>query len=180
MPSPVGHALAGAAAAWAMGPRNAVRPEAPGAAAPRTWRTVTLVCAALAALPDIDLLTPWFHRTVTHSVGAVSLVFILATAVTGWVTPPWRARIVAACTVAYATHLALDWMGIDRYPPYGLMALWPLSHRWFISGWDVFAQTARFHLLSPETMLINLRAVAREIMILGPVAAAVVLARRFL
>src|SRR5689334_350884 len=102
MPSPVGHALAGATTAWALGPRAAVR-ASPADPDGTMWRRVALVCAALAALPDIDLLTPWFHRTVTHSIGAVYLISILAIVVTGGGRPPWRPRIVIACTAAYAS-----------------------------------------------------------------------------
>jgi hypothetical protein len=84
MPSPVGHALAGVALAR-------VSP---------TRRNVVL-CAALAAMPDVDLLLPLTHRTVTHSVTAVAATFILAAAVTGQVTRWKHATLYAA---AWASH----------------------------------------------------------------------------
>ena len=56
MPSPIGHALAGVAVAWAIDPR--------------TDRRLALTAAGLGALPDIDLLLPMPHRTITHSLGA--------------------------------------------------------------------------------------------------------------
>src|SRR5437868_5351349 len=90
MPSPFGHALGGILAAW-------TADLIPGR---RVWRTaaptetffrragngVTLLCAALAAAPDIDLVLPLQHRSVTHSVGAAAFVFIVAMAVTSQVT----------------------------------------------------------------------------------------------
>src|SRR5438876_12407124 len=99
MPSPFGHALAGAAAVWCVD-------LIPGH---REWRTappgrpffqraggmITGVCAGLAVLPDVDLLFN-AHRSVTHSVIAVSIVTIIAALVTGWVTdrPAWRIALM--------------------------------------------------------------------------------------
>src|SRR5262249_30793375 len=84
MPSPIGHALAGVAVAWSVeqfpGFRQSLRPIAP---------RLTVISAALAAAPDLDLVYPLLHRTVTHSVAAVALTSIVVMVVTGWVT---RAR----------------------------------------------------------------------------------------
>src|SRR5256885_15429968 len=81
MPSPIGHALGGVAVAWSVELvprfRESLRPISP---------RVTAICAALAAAPDLDLVYPPIHRTVTHSVGAVALIFIVSMVVTGWVT----------------------------------------------------------------------------------------------
>src|SRR5581483_9005994 len=145
MPSSVGHALGGVAAAWAAD-------LLPG---DRAWRTgppdaswfrragdgLTLACMILAALPDIDLF--WHvHRTMTHSIGAVILSGVLAAAVAAAIRRP-VARVALMCAAAYATHLVLDWVAVDHLPPYGLQALWPFSDRWFLSGWDLFRQTER-------------------------------------
>jgi len=191
MPSPIGHALAGVAVAWAIAPANPPDPAGSHAAcsppesffradaSARRWRRITWIAAALAALPDADLLTPLMHRTATHSVGAVLIVFIVSALVTGRVTRRERARLILICTAAYASHLLLDWMAIDDSPPRGIQALWPFSHAWYISGWNVFVQTARHHLLTAETIAINIRAAVREIAILAPIVAAVVLLRRW-
>jgi len=128
--------------------------------------TLVGTCATLAALPDVDLFLPGFHRTATHSVTAVLIVTIITAAVTGQVTR-WRTALV--CGAAYASHLALDWLGADRFPPYGIELFWPFSDRWYISGWDVFRQTARLHFFAPEIIRQNVRAVAQEIAILAPV-----------
>jgi membrane-bound metal-dependent hydrolase YbcI (DUF457 family) len=131
---------------------------------------------SLAALPDIDLLLPVVHRTVTHSVGAVAavgLLMIVAAAVTGEVT----GKIALACVAAFASHLLLDWLGADATAPRGLQLLWPFSHEWFISGWDVFFGTEGHHFFRPATIRQNFVTVSREIAILAPVVAGVWLVR---
>ena len=168
MPSPIGHALAGVAVVYAADLASHRR-SSPGFVA---------VCAGLAALPDVDLLLRGTHRTFTHSVTAACVVFIVAAAVTGKVTPlrafgrfggraRWWTATVAA--LAYASHLLLDWLGADNYPPYGIELLWPWSDRWFISNLDVFQQTARRHFLTLPIIRQNIVAVAREIAIVAPI-----------
>jgi inner membrane protein len=173
MPSPVGHALAGVAVAW-------VADLVPGR---RAWRTagpatspfvraggiLTLVCGALAVAPDLDLLV-LRHRAITHSLGAVIIVFIVATAVTGWVTRGLPVvRIGLMCAAAYGSHLLLDWLAVDTTLPYGLQALWPFSDSWFISGVDLFPGTERRDILSLAAIRTNLRALSYETAILLPV-----------
>src|SRR6266705_1400032 len=90
MPSPIGHALAGVAVSWA-GQRRPPTADRRAEPYPRRTRSLNLtpmavVCAILAALPDIDLVLPGFHRTYTHSVTAVIVVTIVAAAMTGKVT----------------------------------------------------------------------------------------------
>ena len=97
MPSPVGHALAGIAAAWAAdllaGPRlwrpaastSAVFTDSSPAFFSGAGGALTLVAAALGVAPDLDLFLAQ-HRAITHSVGAVAAIFIVAGVVTGQVT----------------------------------------------------------------------------------------------
>ncbi len=132
-----------------------------------------LACAALGALPDADLLFG-VHRTASHSIGAMCLVTIFAAVVTGWVTS-WRGpvvRVALTCGAAYGTHLLLDWLAIDRYPPSGIQLLWPFSHRWFISGLDLFPQVQRYRFFSADAIWTNAVAVAWESLVLLPVLAA--------
>jgi inner membrane protein len=164
MPSPIGHALAGAAVVWGADLIDGRR------SSPRLVAT----CAVLATLPDLDLLALRFHRTATHSVAAVLLVLIIAAALTGKVT---RWRVAVMCAAAYASHLLLDWLGADFSSPAGIQLLWPFSDRFFMSGWDVFDQTERRHLFSKAAMSQNIRAIAREIALLVPVAAGLWLIR---
>ena len=81
------------------------------------------------------------------------------------------------CGAAYSTHLLLDWLGIDRYPPSGLQILWPFSRAWLISGVDLFPQTARQQILSAASTRANLTAVAWETAVMLPVLMMVWLVR---
>jgi membrane-bound metal-dependent hydrolase YbcI (DUF457 family) len=177
MPTPVGHSLAGIAVALAGEcgrlPRDLRRFLA---------RPMTLVCVALATLPDADLLFPGFHRTATHSVTATIVVSIVAAAVTARATTrrsatggalgriAWSA--VVMCAAAHGSHILLDWLGRDPSKMPGIQALWPLSDRWFISGWDIFPGEERRHLFSVPAMVRNLSVLAWELGILGPVVIA--------
>jgi membrane-bound metal-dependent hydrolase YbcI (DUF457 family) len=182
MPSPIGHALAGVAVAWTADLVDGRR------SSPRLVAT----CAGLAMLPDADLLLPGFHRTATHSITAAVVVFIIAVAVTGKVTevcggvsktggcytrggspgvshPFTHLRTTLLASIAYASHLLLDWLGADNSPPRGIQLLWPFSDRWLISDWDIFRQTARQHFLTAPIIWQNVTAVAQELAILVPI-----------
>jgi membrane-bound metal-dependent hydrolase YbcI (DUF457 family) len=180
MPSPIGHALAGIAVAW-------TADLIPG---DRAWRTaseaapwylragngLTLLCAGLGAAPDLDLAFAGAHRTLTHSIGAVIVVGLCAAALAASARRP-VARIALMCAAAYGSHLLLDWLGTDNYPPRGLQLMWPINHEWYISGIDVFRQTARLRIFTRGPMLTNVRAILQEIAILGPTVAALWLVR---
>ena len=165
MPSPIGHALGGVAAIWTAERLPASHEP------PRTSVRLTLVCAALAVSPDLDLLYQPIHRTATHSVTAIVLVMIIAAGVTGWVNGriDWRATLL--CGLAYASHIALDWLGADPTPPQGLQILWPFSQHWFIAPWTIFPGTERRTIFSAAAILTNLRAAVVELVLLGPIVA---------
>jgi membrane-bound metal-dependent hydrolase YbcI (DUF457 family) len=179
MPSPIGHALAGLAVAWAadLVPGNRAWRTAPLGASwfRRAGNGLTLACVGLGAAPDLDHLFV-AHRTITHSIGAVAVVGVVAATLAANAHRP-VARIAVMCAAAYGTHLLLDWLGVDRYPPRGLQVAWPFSSAWFISGLDVFRQTARQELLTPPIIVKNLLAIVQEIAILGPVVLALWLVR---
>jgi membrane-bound metal-dependent hydrolase YbcI (DUF457 family) len=179
MPSPIGHALAGVAVAWAadLVPGDRAWRDAPRTAPwyQRAGDGVTLLCAGLAMAPDLDLAFTE-HRTVTHSIGAVCVVALIAVIAAAAARRP-VARISAMCAAAYASHLLLDWLGTDVYFPYGLQALWPISREWYISGTDVFRQAARHHLFTRAVLIANAKAMAQEVAILGPVVVALWLVR---
>jgi inner membrane protein len=175
MPSPVGHAIAGATIAWLAKPDDGSTPavDAHEAHDAHELRIMTATAAFLAAAPDLDLLFPWTHRTASHSVtavGVVCLLTIIATRVTGQVTRWSAPRVVIVCTVAYASHLLLDWMAVDDTPPRGIQILWPFSQMWFISGWDLFRGTARLGVFTAAAMRQNLFALVQETLTLGPIA----------
>jgi membrane-bound metal-dependent hydrolase YbcI (DUF457 family) len=182
MPSPIGHALAGVAVAWTAdlisGDRASRALPANGTWYERAGGGLTLVCAGLGAAPDLDLAFA-AHRTVTHSIGALVLVGLAAAALAAGTRRP-IARVALTCAAAYGSHLLMDWLGVDNYPPRGIMALWPFSHAWYISDLDLFRQTARLHLFTRPVLVTNARAIAKEIAILGPIVAALWLVRRTL
>ena len=163
MPSPIGHALAGAAVAltWERLRDAAVRRPA--------LSTMVVACVVLAVLPDADLLYLRGHRTATHSFTAVALVTIIAAGVTRWVTGRIDWSVAAACGFAAFTHLAIDWLGEDFNNPRGIQAMWPFSDRWFFSGWDVFRFTERRNVFSMRTIWTNTLTGLQEIALLAPI-----------
>jgi len=179
MPSPIGHALAGITAAWTadLVPGDRAWRTGPASASwyKRAGNGLTLACGVLGAAPDLDLLFD-AHRTVTHSVAAVAFVALVAAAMAARADRPVT-RVAAMCAAAYATHLLLDWLGMDTYPPRGIQALWPFSHNWHISDTDLFRETARQRVFSAPSIIKNLQAIVQELAILGPVAVAVWLVR---
>lgn len=143
--------------------------------------------ALAATIADLDLLVG-VHRGPTHSLAAAALAGIAT-----WVwcvgiqarrrPGEWEhrdrgpLRLALAVTAAYATHTLLDWLGSDSSPPIGLMALWPASRGYYESQYHVFLAISRRYWL-PDFWMLNMRAVARELAILGPLALAVVWLRQ--
>ena len=152
MPSPLGHALAGAAAGWLVARTPPSRPT-----------TLLVVAAALA--PDLDLLAGT-HSTYTHSIGAVAIVFVLAWAATRFTD----ARLATAIAAAWASHLLLDWLGSDTRAPIGIMALWPFTTDHYQSGFYVFDAISRRYWMPEHFVWGNLKAAVREVAILTPIA----------
>ena len=153
MPSPLGHALAGAAAGWLVS----------GSAAPHAGRRFWVVGAAFAALgmfPDLDLLFT-LHRGPTHSIGAALIAGALAWAVTR------HFRLAVAAAIAYVTHPLLDWLSEDSSLPLGVMALWPLSTDFHKATVQLFDSIWRRY-ETPDFWSHNAIAIARELAILAP------------
>ena len=158
MPSPVGHALGGAIAGW-------------GVAGRRTWPawvSQAIVFMSVGMLPDIDLVFG-AHSGPTHSIGAALIAAVLAWGVSGFRARP---RMTAAVFAAYASHILLDWLGDDTSAPYGVMALWPLSHEYFMSPLGLFPAITRRYWL-PGFWMHNFRALVFEVVVLVPIAVAV-------
>jgi membrane-bound metal-dependent hydrolase YbcI (DUF457 family) len=153
MPSPIGHALGGIAAAWRILPsreRNAHR-----------WSTIGIV-AAIAAAPDFDLLVN-DHRGPAHSLGAA---VIAGTVALVWTRSP---RWGLAAAFAWASHVLLDWLGTDTRPPVGVMALWPWSHLYYESPLHLFPAVSRRYWLA-EFWVYNLEALFVELLLLLPLS----------
>jgi hypothetical protein len=159
MPSPLGHALAGAAVGWIVagdtgGTRHRVRQP--------PWRH-GLFFAALAMVPDLDLIVG-AHSGPTHSVGAAVLAGLAGLALTR------HARLALAAAAAYASHPLLDWLGTDTSPPIGVMALWPFSHEHFASRAHFFYAVSRRY-WTADFVAQSVRAVAWELLVLLPPSA---------
>jgi hypothetical protein len=63
----------------------------------------------------------------------------------------------------------LDALGTDNAPPIGIMAWWPLSSQYYLTGWNLFWPISRrWH--DAAFLTDNLAAAGREVLILGPLA----------
>ena len=143
-------------------------------------RGAALATAGLYALAgmaaDLDLLVGG-HRGQSHSLGAAFIAGGVAWAAMRARSSGPRLRLAAAVAAAYASHVLLDWLGSDSRPPIGIMALWPFSDTYSESPLHLFLAISRRYWLT-EFWTYNLRALAREVLILGPIVAAVYLLRR--
>ena len=146
MPSPIGHALGGIAAAWVAAPR-------------RNWNAA-ITLAAVALAPDLDLLVG-DHRGISHSVGAAVVAGTI-----GWIVTR-RPRWGLAIGLAWASHVALDWLSNDTRPPVGVMALWPLTRDYYKAAIEIFPAVSR-QCCGTRFWLYNLRAALVEGLILTP------------
>jgi hypothetical protein len=166
MPSPLGHALAGAAAGWALAGSS----DAPRTFRGQIWRQGALF-GLLGTLPDIDLLSAAMqHRGPSHSLTAA---FIAGVAVAALAR---HKRIGTAAAAAYATHPILDWLGTDTSAPIGLMVLWPFTAEYYQSNAYLFHAISRRYWLTGFWEQ-NLWAIVWEIAILLPPAALVLWVR---
>jgi membrane-bound metal-dependent hydrolase YbcI (DUF457 family) len=180
MPSPLGHAIAGAAAGWLV----VGAPSLADRAARTRAGQEALLFAALAMLPDVDLLVGG-HRGPTHSIGAAVIVGALVWLGTlnrdsprGQSLLSVPGRFAVACAAAYGSHIPLDWLSHDNTPPIGIMALWPLSHDYYASQVQVFLAISRRYYHGWRFVIQNTLAVLRELAILIPAIALVIVTRR--
>ena len=161
MPSPFAHALAGLTVhVLASRTRDELRDLS---------RAAFIVGAAL--VPDVDLLFRFVdgrnhHNNETHGLGSALLAGSL-----GAIAFPLlrRARPYAlafAVSLAWASHILLDYLNRDTSPPIGLMALWPWSCAHYKFPWPLFMDIGRT--LDLTTVRHNLVAAAWEACVLGP------------
>lgn len=142
------------------------------------WRGLLLVCVILANAPDIDYLFGLAagdlnsrHQLVTHTLGWIAAVALALWCAQRYYAPRTVRMSGALIFLLLASHLAADYLGQDLGPPYGIMAFWPLSDRFFISPWPLFTAPDKRAWIS----LHNLQVMAREFCLLSPVLLAVML-----
>jgi hypothetical protein len=151
MPSPVGHALGGIAA---------------GVPIVGRCRVALWTLGAAGAAADLDLMIGT-HRGFSHSVGAAIVAGLIA-----WIaTRSWRWG--AAIGAAWGSHVLLDWLGADSWPPLGIPALWPFSDAYYRSPITLFPAVSRQYWLGTRFVYFNAIALAVELIILLPIAWAV-------
>ena len=163
MPTPVGHALGGLATVWFAAAITRERPS----------NTFVVACAIAAMAPDLDILVN-SHRTYAHSIGAAAIVGAGAWFVRRRACPrasPSPAFAALTIAAAYASHIVLDLLAKDTAEPLGLMALWPFSSRFYISGADLFMEVSRRYWKFDEFIVGNFTAVGWELILLAPVVA---------
>ena len=173
MPSPVGHALGGALVGIALAPWGTWRATTPLATLAAASRARLVAVAAVAAcLPDLDF--AWGrHNMETHSLGAAVAAGLLL-----WAASRGRASgLAVAVTLAWASHVAFDWLGSDDTPPLGVMAFWPVSSAFHFADAFVFEAISRRYWLTGFWRH-NAWAVVTEAAMLVPAVAALVLMRR--
>jgi membrane-bound metal-dependent hydrolase YbcI (DUF457 family) len=165
VPSPIGHALGGLVVGLALARTH----ERDDERELRVQDGFLVWCVGAACVPDLDF--AWGrHNMETHSVGLAVIV--------GAVVYVWQrsARLAIACALAVGTHVLFDWLGSDDFPPLGVMALWPFSSQFYFADAYVFATISRRYWL-PGFIAHNVLAVAREVVLLGPIAFVVFLVR---
>ena len=111
------------------------------------------------------------HRGISHSLGMAIVAGLVTLAITR------RARWAAAVTLAWGSHILLDWLSNDTRPPFGVMALWPFTREYYKAAFEVFPPVSRRYWES-RFWIYNLKALVVELLIMGPIAAVVIWRRR--
>ena len=159
MPTPIGHTLAGLAVAGAFSTTSRRLPASHIA-----------VLAFCATAPDLDLVLRFLdgvnhHRGASHSLAAAALAGMI-----GFLVRRLGVDLPSAWAIsaAWASHVVLDYLGLDTSPPMGEMALWPFSDAFFASPVAVFYDVPRS--FAGWAIRHNATAVAIEVAVLSPVA----------
>ena len=137
---------------------------------PRRDVAAAAILATIAVTPDLDLLVG-DHRGISHSLGMAVIAGLVALGITR------RPRWAAVVTLAWGSHILLDWLSNDTRPPFGVMALWPFTREYYKAAIEVFPPVSRRYWES-RFWIYNLKALVIELLIMGPIAAAVVWRRR--
>ena len=161
MPSPIAHALAGLTVhVLASRTRGELRDVS---------RAALVVGAALA--PDVDLFFRFVdgrnhHNNETHSLGFALLAGMAGATAFPLLRFARPYALALAASLAWTSHVLLDYLNRDTNPPIGLLALWPWSAAYYKFPWPLFMDIGRT--LDLTTLRHNLVAAAWEACVLGP------------
>ncbi|MBC7186575.1 MAG: metal-dependent hydrolase [Calditrichaeota bacterium] len=179
MPSPVAHSLV----AYALH-RGLPSP------APRGARLSVLAAMVIvASLPDADFLVGLvagdanlYHHGVTHSIGFCALAACAAALIMDrcWALGFWKCTAVNGALLT--SHLLLDALTADTRAPFGQPLFWPLWGGYLQAPVTVFLDVrrtgARAEFFASLWSAHNLKAVAWEILLVGPLVGLLDLWRR--
>ena len=70
-------------------------------------------------------------------------------------------------TLAWSSHILLDWLSNDTRPPIGVMALWPFTRDYYKAAIEIFPAVSR-QCCGRRFWIYNIRAVVVECLILAP------------
>lgn len=160
MPTPIGHALGGLAVAGVASRRTPLSPLQVG------------LLAVCAAAPDLDLTLRLIdganhHRGASHSLAAAVMAGLAVFGLRQLGFPRLPGALAAGA--AWASHVLLDYLGLDTSPPIGEMALWPFSSGFHASPIPVFLDVPRA--FTSGAIKHNALAVLIEIIVLTPIVA---------
>ncbi len=163
MPSPLAHAMSGAAIYLALRETDGV-----------DSRRMAIV-AFTASLHDLDLLpgllfgAEWaIHRVATHSLAAALLFSAGVYALLGARPHASAMRMWQMLSLAYLSHLLLDWVSYDDTLPQGIAIWWPLSTDYYMAKVTIFNNVVRHDLLAPPVLAHNALALLWEAALIGP------------
>ncbi|MEK9784651.1 MAG: metal-dependent hydrolase [Gammaproteobacteria bacterium] len=166
MPSPIGHSLLAFTVAGCDARMGSSR----------LWWWLLILTAAVA--PDFDFLPGIligdpnrFHHGPSHSITGALLFALMV-----WlVVKPVGRREALILFLVYLSHLVADMLAADHGAPYGIPLFWPLIDDYFISPTPLFSNFSHggrgeglAGVLVDIFSMPNLRAVAIEVLILGP------------
>lgn len=170
MATPVGHSLAGYAAARL------------GAGQGRLDRALLVLCVALALSADLDFLPgllrgqpAYYHQLISHS-----FAFVLAVSGIAALALHWKGRgFIRSWVVLFlagVSHLVIDLFAPDGRPPYGVPLFWPALDVYFLAPVELFpgvhhasrASTSTYEWVNAILDWHNAKAIVIETAILAP------------
>jgi hypothetical protein len=80
-------------------------------------------------------------------------------------------------SLAWGSHILLDWLSNDTRPPIGVMALWPFTRDYYKAGIEIFPPVSRRYWES-RFWIYNLWALVVELAVLLPITAMAVRSSR--